>query len=256
MTMTQRVARRWMVAVDATGFDPHKVYYHGTASEKAGRAIMQGGIEPPDLTLRGGTFRPVDGKVYLTPHLSYGVLYTLGGELAEAFMRRAKTYPERLWSSSPYGYLFKVPGRALTNIHPDEDSIGAILADGTAPSWLQGLAKQILSKMHPEIEPGKPNSFFTPDFFDRSEWQDFKKQSLYDLLIEPGMFELQAQAVAGKLLLAEMSPEQEVDLLMSGVHVAHEGRVVPTECWKFHKSQVGALERDGSNFFQLAERCH
>lgn len=249
--MRARVAQRWLDAA----LDSNKMYYHGTSTEKAGKAILRAGIEPPDLTTRSGPFRPVAGKVYLTPHLAYAMLYCLGGELAEAFLQGRTEFPERTWGGSEWGYLFAVPGTALTKVHPDEDSIGEMLADGSAPAWLQSMAKRILRNTHPEIRPGAQDSFYIPDFFEPSEWVEFQRQNLYDLATQSDFFQIQAQAVAGKILLREMTVDQQMDLIAAGAHVANEGKVIPTACWKFHKSKTPLLKRDGSNFFQIAERC-
>lgn len=251
-----RVASRYLTAASASDLDPHKVYYHGTPSERAGKSILRSGIEPPDLTTRGGAYRPVGGKVYLTPHLSWGMLYALGGEIAETFMqgRVRDSYPPAMWGGSEWGYLFVVPGRALTKVHPDEDSVGAMLADGTAPKWLDDLARRLLTDMPPEVRPDAPETMFVPDFLERSEWEEVAQQNLYDLSVEPGFFQLMAQAVAGKVLLDAMTPAQELDLITQGAHIANAGTVVPTECWRIHKGDAPLLERDGSNFFRIAER--
>jgi hypothetical protein len=253
---TRRVVARFLTAGDATSIVSNKIYYHGTPSERAGKSILRFGIEPPDLTMRGDAFRPVMGRVYLTPHLSWGMLYALGGEIAATFMenRVRDTYPKSMWEGSEWGYLFVVPGKVLTKVHPDEDSVGAMLADGTAPKWLDALARKVLTDMHPEVRPDAPETHFIPDFLERSEWEELAQQNLYDLSVEPGFFQLQAQAVAGKVLLNAMTPTQEFDLLTRGAHVAHDGTVVPTECWRIRKMDASLLKRDGSNFFQVAER--
>ena len=265
--MVNRVARRWLQSAPAGGLDPRKVYYHGTPPEKAGKAILRTGIEPPDLTTRGGAYRPVEGKVYLTPHLAYAILYTFGGQIAEKFMWAASNqkfvedsgyvqseFPKHMWGGSEWGYLFVVPGKALTEIHPDEDSIGEMIGNGTAPSWLLRMAKHILTQVHPETQPNRPNSFHYPSI-GHTELANLQQQNLYDLMMDYGEFQLKAQAVAGKILLGLMTPEQELRLLQAGAHVAHEGTVTPTQCWKIHKGEAHLVKPDGSNFFKVARRC-
>ena len=134
--------------------------------------------------------------------------------------------------------------------------VGEILADGTAPGWLQSMAKRVLVGKPPEILPNAPDTFFTPNFLNPGEWAAWRAENdLYDLATRNDFFSLKAQAVAGKLLLELMTPEQELELISMGGHVAHAGKITPTQCWKIHKSKASQLKRDGSNFFQLAERC-
>lgn len=283
-----RVASRYMSAAPSVDLDPRKVYYHGTPSEKAGKSILRSGIEPPDLSSRKGPLRPVDGKVYLTPRLSYGIIYALGGDMAGSEIR------EDFWSrTGEWGYLFVVPGKALKEVQPDEDSVGEMLGRGTAPAWLDDLAEEILTETYPDepepiglrydfdfyasMDEGEREAFFKdtgedPDTFDWLEdpytleewllgdgkrhnddqyWR-FESRNLYDLVMDG---DYASQAEAGKILLDEMDSEQELELIALGAHIAHEGKVIPTECWKIHKSKAPLLKKNGSNFFQIAERC-
>jgi len=282
-----RVASRWIKAAPAVDLDPRKVYYHGTPSEKAGKSILRSGIEPPDLSTRKGPLRPVGGKVYLTDKLSYGVIYALGGAVA------GHEYPERHWQGSEWGYLFVVPGKALKEVQPDEDSVGEMISNSTGPGWLDDLAEEILTKKHPaEPEPialsysfdfdsdlndKAKEQFFSdtgidPSTFDyhddritlegwfwdegssyNEDWfWEYEQGNLYDLVMDG---DYAAWAEAGKILLGEMDSEQELELISLGAHIAHEGKITPTECWKIHKSKAPLLKKNGSNFFQVAERC-
>lgn len=253
-----RVAARHRVAASAIDLDPNKVYYHGTPSERAGESILRSGIEVPDLTTRRqDAFQPVRGKVYLTTHVRYGMLYALGGEIAALFFqgRVLPAYPPRMWGGSEWGYLFEVPGSSLGEIHPDEDSVGGMLADGTAPRWLTDMAQRLLKGLHPEVRPNQPDTLYVPDFMEPGEWEEVRRGSLYDLALDDGFFSLKAQSVVGKILLEAMTPQQELELISMGSHVAHAGRVAPTGCWKIHKGKAHLLEIDGSNFFRVAERC-
>jgi len=48
---------------------------------------------------------------------------------------------------------------------------------------------------------------------------------------------------------------QKLQLLqLEGVHVAHAGDIKPQRAWRIDKKRMGELKRDGSNFFQVAER--
>lgn len=244
--MAARIARRHLIAVAPAGSDLAKVYYHGTASEKAGQSILRSGIRPPDLPVRLDSFQPVAGKVYLTPQLPYAIAYALGGETAELFLRQGPTHMYPPVRDDEWGYLFVVPGRELVDIQPDEDSVGAMIGTSDGPSWLTAMAQKMLRSRHLSDKPG---------FLDWEEWALFRNIDLFELSTEPGMLQLRAQAEAGKILLPEMSPAQHLELIARGAHVAHQGKVEPSECWKIRKSDAPLLKRDGTNFFHLAERC-
>lgn len=284
----RRVAFRHMSAAPSVDLDPRKVYYHGTPSSRAGKSILRSGIEPPDLSTRRGPLRPVDGKVYLTSDLSYGIIYALGGDMAGSEVR------DDFWrDTGEWGYLFVVPGRALKEVQPDEDSVGEMLEQGKAPAWLEALAEEILTKRYPDepVNTGlrhdfdfyesmdaagraaffadtgeSPDTFdWNEDFFVLEDWLqgkgrrynydhywDIDNRNLYDLVMEGRP---DAQAEAGKILLDEMDSKQELELIALGAHIAHEGKVIPAECWKIHKSKAPLLKKNGSNFFRVAERC-
>jgi len=286
----RKVAARHVRKVGApvTDLDLRKTYYHGTPTEKAAKGILRKGIQPPDLTTRKGPLRPVEGRVYITPELKYGIIYALGADMAGS-----REYPERFWQGSEYGYLFVIPGRELREIHPDEDSVGEMIGEKNPP-WLWRLAQDVLAGVQPgnpeksglarwviedptalegaldayvedtgkvreEIDLGDWESRFEFEewLIDHPKWDHdrywtFRDESLLDL-VEEGEFV--GWAEAGKLLIPHLTADQELDLIDRGAHIAHEGRLEPSECWKIHKSKAPLLKPDGSNFFKIAERC-
>lgn len=209
-----------------------KVYYHGTSKESAAKSIQTKGLlEPPDIGTRKTQLTPVKGKVYLTSELSYAIIYALGGDMA------GNKIPDRWFETEgPYGYVFVVPASGITSaMQPDEDVVGQMinqLANPTSsvyhydnlPQWLLMLASKVLS--------------------DRQYANVTNKYAEYA-----------HEAAAGKKVLKHMSPAQKLQLLESSNHVAHEGAVKPSECWRIDKRRSPELKKDGSNFFQLAERC-
>ena len=57
-------------------------FYHGTKLTVAANSILKNGLQPGAMKQERGHLAPVAGKVYLTPTLSYAIIYALG-------MRRA-----------------------------------------------------------------------------------------------------------------------------------------------------------------------
>jgi len=269
----KRVASRYLRAAPASGLDRNKNYYHGTQSAKVAKSIMRRGIEPPDLSLRpDSAMRPVQGRVYLTPRIDYAIAYVLGGDMAGHKVR----------SRFKYGYLFVVPGQRLANVHPDEDSIGEMIYKGTAPDSVIELAENEL-----QVESDDPSPlalYWNAQIWDTTleaygkrvnlsdsderialeewlysnpqhnfeEWWEYDRRTIYDQIMEG---EYAAWAEGGKILLPHLTAEQEIELIHRGAHVAHAGTVKPSECWRFDLSLSPELKRNGSNFFDLAERC-
>ena len=261
-----RVASRWIKAAPAVDLDPRKVYYHGT-SEKAARGIMRNGIQPPDLTVNPRhALSPVKGKVYITPHLKYALVNG--------------------------SHIFVIPGKELREIQPDEDSIGEMISK-RKPRWLHDLAEEVLSDMYSKypyrvglrrdldwdfdidrttqeayleenndvpLDLDDEDSLFEfADWlevnprYDDGDWWEYNEEDIYTNVMGG---EYLYWAMAGKILLSRhLTDEQQLDLINEGAHIAHEGKITPTECWKIHKSKAPLLKKNGSNFFQVAERC-
>ena len=200
-------------------------YYHGTATEKAGQGILKHGITPPDLTDRKGKLKPIDGRVYLTHKLEYALVYLLQGNVL------GSSYVMPSWDKEPYGYLFVIDGKSLVDIQPDEDNVGELIWDtldhnkggwrDTPFNWLMKLAKEKLTNyQYSKVKEG--------------EYADW--------------------AVAGKKLIPLMTDMQKLQIIESGAHISHTGKIIPSQSWKFEKINAKNLLSDGSNFFELAER--
>jgi hypothetical protein len=126
------------------------------------------------------------------------------------------------------GYLFIISGKDLVDIQPDEDSIGEMifkLATGkqfeNKLQWLYGLARRKLTdKQWAKLIGGEYVMF----------------------------------AHAGKKLLPLMTDEQKLQLISLGAHVAHTGKLIPSAAYKIDGYKIELLKRDGSNFFDVAEK--
>ena len=204
------------------------VYYHGTRSDEHAKSIMKdGAIKPPDLSDRSGPLRPVDGMVYITPSISYAQMYALGGNMAGHGTSQLEEQHGR------YGYVFAIAGKELSNIHPDEDSIGEMIHNKDIP-WLDHMARYYL-----EEEP-----------YD-DEGQGLGYHSLYDAVMGG---EFDAMATAGRYLVDVMSNEEKLSLIDMGADIAHEGPLKPMAVYRLDRRKSKLLKRDGSNFFDIAEK--
>ena len=195
-----------------------RVYYHGTTRTASAEAIWRDGIKPPEVKKPRGQLAPVPGRVYLTPHVSYAMIYAIGGDMAggEPYMPS--------WVSDPYGYVFAVRGSDMTAIQPDEDSVGEMVASAARGDidvpWLWRLAvNKLTDNQLRKVKEGEYNYW----------------------------------AQAGKKLVKLMSPAQQEELVRLGAHVAQVGSVMPFAAWRLDRRRMAELRKDGSNFFDIAE---
>lgn len=202
-------------SVDPTEEVKGMTFYHGTSNPEAGKSIIKQGIKVPEKE-RKGMLAPVKGAVYATPHLHYAQIYAIGGDMAGY-----KMPPEEEAERGRHGYVFKFSGEKLSKIQPDEDSIGELLHKKSVP-WLNHMASYHLA--------------------------DSTVKKVHD-------GEYMYFAKAGKVLVKRMTPEQKTSLIVNhGAHIANFGDVEPDEAWKIDKRKRHLLKRDGSNFFDHAEK--
>jgi len=209
--------------------DFEKIYYHGTPKAKNAIGIYERGIEIPDLTLRKGKLKPVEGKVYITPDIQYAIIYALGAAMLghDMYNMVKNGYDER------YGYLFSIDGKELKDIQPDEDSIGEILYNCFKDKeyeqknnlfWLTRIANQKLTVN--QIRHVKDGEY--------ADW-----------------------AASGKKLIKFMTDEQKLRLIDIGAHIGHGGNLSFKEAWRIDKAFYAKyLKPDGSNFFELADKVN
>lgn len=194
-----------------------RVYYHGTTKLDAALSILRDGIQPQSVMTPKAQMAPVQGRVYLTPNLSYAMIYALGGDMAGS-----EFSPQMLeFRGGAYGYVFALRGDELRDIQPDEDSIGEWVYNKDGPSWLKYLAQRYLTPRQ------------------------------YQKVLE-GEYAYWAQA--GKKLVKVLTPAQQTELIQLGAHIANAGPVAPYEAWRIDRRRSKELKRDGSNFFDIAEK--
>lgn len=235
------------------------VFYHGTPNKQAAESILERGIHPPDLTdVKNTMLRPVVGRVYITPHLAYAQIYAIGGMFAGSRDLRIpyEGNEERfkpVWGRSDkydsrYGYIFVIPKASLSgNQQPDEDDIGQLYryamnggTGGYAEPYNQETWDKLVSK------PDLLKQFLT--VMNNTVTYAARKRVLN------GEYAYYARAGKQALKSKWFTPELKQALIDIGCHVAHDGAIIPEECWEIDKAKVGWLEKDGSNFFEIAKR--
>lgn len=202
--------------------DLQKKYYHGTQSLEAAISIYKDGLNPAAIETKHGArksmLRPMDGHVYITPHLSYAGIYAIGGDL---YGSDAKNHFKR-----DYGYIFEISGKNLADIGPDEDSIGEFIYEfhrKGAPSGLEDfmrLAKDVLT----------PN-----------QWRK----------VLDGEYSYWAQV--GKKLTKIMPDWMKLALIDQGAHIAHKGRLRISKAYRLDLEHVKHMKRDGSDLKKYLE---
>lgn len=220
-------------------------YYHGTSKESFAKLIMKNGIQPPDFTRDGRTkdtfLRPISGKIYITPELSYALIYALGGNIFGSDV--PKSFIEK---DGKYGYVFVITGDQLTDVQPDEDVVGELYASAKKGNFevseYSPYLKNPLEAMKNDKQ--KTNAFL--DFIDRNVGEATRKRALDGDSIW--------QTKLGKTSLKKMPDSMKIWLVSIGSHVAHEGAIHPIECWRIDKTKSKLLKRDGSNFFDFAKK--
>jgi hypothetical protein len=195
-----------------------KNLYHGTDTIKAGESIFKCGyIIAPEIKGKKNKMTPVEGRVYLTPDLKYAVIYTIGANMLGEDLSHWLNGKDR---EDKFGYLFVIDKNDISDVQPDEDSIGEMISN-KSPEWLFNLAKKYLTnKQFKNVMSGECD-----------DW-----------------------ASAGKKLVKKMVDWQKLELITLGSHIANNGKIKFSEAWKFDKNKCEQLKRDGSNFFKLAER--
>lgn len=232
---------------NALNEDTGSVYYHGTKTTSAAKSILRNGIQPPDLKGQRGHLTPMEQRVYLTQNLSYAIIYALGGDYLGH-----KAHPSSL-KGAPYGFVFVVPDSELRgHLLPDEDEVGEAIH--TAMDVLRQGTEKALQFINYATNP----SFIR----NVAEDVEFCRQLVFAArsYLTPTQFkkipsgEYTYYASGGKRFI-KTAPKWFLEkLIEKGSHVSHQGAVQPSECWKIAKKKSHLLQRDGSNFFDIAER--
>lgn len=232
-TKTISLLNKYLEMAVPRTIDLNKKYYHGTSIEAFGESILKEGIKVPDLTLRKGKLKPVDGKVYITPYLFYAQIYAIGGDIAGNNYSPSAYEQEH---AGRYGWVFVIDGNQLKDIQPDEDSVGDMLYYLLNPQYIEKQTHYSLDGADWLVELAKT-------YLTALQFQKVKRYDDYGDL-----------AMAGKKLISRMTDNEKLELIDRGAHIAHTGNLIPSEAWKIDKFNVIDLKKDGSNFFEVADR--
>jgi hypothetical protein len=216
----------------------NKTWYHGTKSLQSAESILRSGyIKPPEIIVKKSSqLTPVKGKTYITTNLEYAIIYALGANMIGQHIKDMRWANE----GNEYGYLFVIDGKDLTDVQPDEDVIGEI------PQW-EG------SKWEPHDEFSinllkDKNTFLTALNYCKRYMTPIQYQKAKD-------GEVGYQAAGGKRVLQKMPDWLKLRLVSLGAHSSNTGPLPISQCWKFDKiNDNPKLKKDGSNFFQIAQR--
>lgn len=207
-----------------------RTYYHGTDSDQAARSIWASGLDPSKTAVKYGTkksqLRPQEDCVYITPDLSYAMVYALGGDW---FGRT----PPRIQIG--FGYVFEISGSDLVDIGPDEDSVGEL-------AW-----KAVEKLVKPEDREWRAAQLaltLASKYSTDAQWRKLTDGNFATF------------AAVGKKINARLTDEQKLLFIDAGAHIAHKGKLKVSKCWKFSKADCEAIKADGSNFFEYAKECH
>lgn len=194
------------------------IFWHGAKTTDQAQNIMKNGIKVSTNKSKD-IFTPVFGANYVTRNRKYASTYAFGGSdkigkpVTQSDLERYGTH----------AYLFKFTGDKLTDIQPDEDSIGAMLDIENGPAWLNDLAKTRLYKPYYSKVVKQKNMLYWP--------------------------------AAGKSLVKAMSDEQKLDLIKNyDAHIANFGVIHPDEVYRIHRKHLPEIKPDGSNLDDFMER--
>lgn len=204
-----------------------KTYFHGTPTLEKANSIWKSGIKP-DLSKSKNFDRPVAGRVYITENISYAIMYALGGDFA------GQECPSLIKHNGRFAFIFKIDGKQLDKIFPDEDQVGEAVHvhydDVRKFPWMSDYEELLR-----EEDPVEPDCYAFHNLLE--EVQD----GSYDAWIK-----------AGHVLLPELTDTQKYEIMEHFGNVAHEGMLQPYEMWMFDREKCKDLKSDGSNFFELA----
>lgn len=172
--------------------------YHATSDTEQGEKILSDEKVFPNI--KGGKSRlsPVKDFLYTSGNMDLIRSHLLGGDYTD------KVEQSFIDKDGRYGYLFELSWDDIKEIQPDEDSIGAMIADGEI-DWLNRLAEKHLT---------------------RKQLYDIKEMNWYN-----------QYAAGGKKLIKLMSDTQKIDLIRKGANIAVFGAQKIKKAYRFDKTQ-------------------
>lgn len=214
-------------------------YYHGTKTTAAAEGILANGLKGVEIQGRG-KLDPVAGRVYMTPSIEYATIYALGGVMM------GHEYFGRDLAAEPYGYVFVISGDVLGDVQPDEDSIGEFVSSHTEWKLDERRIRRGFDFKHDRNDPENAQK--------AAVWYAIKAAMTPKQFDDAAEGYVAQQASGGKRALKKLTDAQKMLLLKWGAHLAADGVVKPSECWRIEKKRCIELKKDASNFFEIAER--
>lgn len=187
-----------------------QIWYHGTPDPEAAKAIMTDGISP-----NKGIGRWEHGLEAVEDHIYLSSKDT------------ATRYALGKWDDSGHdedipGFLFKVDGKDLVDIQPDEDEVGEIV-------------RRVLTQGY---------------YFEEDENWDFllnlikdTPQQIQDFIenfINTKNFIPKDTAQVGKMLLPFLTDDAKLEILKVCENVAHMGVIYPLDCMAIDKLNLNS----------------
>jgi hypothetical protein len=214
-------------------------YYHGTSKTSAAESILVNGLKGAEVQGRG-QLAPVKGRVYMTPSIEYATIYALGGVMM------GHEYFGRDLDAEPYGYVFVISGDVLGDVQPDEDSIGEFVSKHTEWTKDSRGVRTGFGFKHDREDPENSQK--------AAVWYALEKAMTPKQFRDAAEGYTAQQAAGGKRALKKLTDAQKMLLLKWGAHLAADGIIKPSECWRIEKKRCIELAKDASNFFEIAER--
>jgi hypothetical protein len=232
-----------------------KVYYHGTDNTTAGESILESGIIRPGNTEDKASrafLKPMFNRVYLTPKVSYAQIYAIGGDYAGAQSGPSN----RTMETGQYGYVFEVKASDIHEPMPDEDFIGEMVyiitkfKNATArkdQKELDSLEKFYNEKMN--VMKSLPSNVIDDIYY--TAHSNIPASYMKKLLFGEYIY----FAKAGKKLVKFLLRSTLDSLVANFVGaISSLGETKISGAWRIDKALTPQLKRDGSNFFDHAEK--
>lgn len=198
-------------------------YYHGCADERRAAQILREGLKPAAArTATASCIGALPGRVYLTRHLGYALLYAVR-DPAHDFTRHVSQFAGLYDLPQPDagdGFVFEVAGASIRTLQADEDAIPVLLACGRAPLWLIALVRQYGSEQ--DLLAALAGDYWRGARCARAVWSRLRDDEKFELIDMTG-------------------------------HIAARHAVPLSRAWRFDRACVGQLTKDGGNFFEHAQ---
>jgi len=194
-------------------------YYHGCPTQAAADAIVREGLKPLGGSRERGWQQARREAVYLTPSFGEAVSYA--------------NHPGIPVEEEPWGYVFEVPGSALTDVDPDEDDVGGLLL------WIEMVQER--PEHYAELVRVHPDMGYTPaETLKSLDWLlDFAKRHVTPRVLRLALGgDYPAVPMAGKQILRALTRYDRAELLrvLKGKPLASLASATPTRVWRVRRT--------------------